>query len=80
VQVYVADPSSAGEPPEQLKGFDKVALDPGQTTTVSIPLAPQSFSIWDTNGQAWVETPGHYRIMVGDSSANLPLKTTISIR
>ena len=73
VQAYVGDPASAGEPPEQLKGFDKVTLAPGQTAKVSIPLGPQSFSVWDTTDQAWEEEPGQYRIMVGDSSANLPL-------
>ena len=60
--------------PEQLKGFDKVTLAPGQTAQVSIPLGPQSFSVWDSTDQAWVEEPGQYRIMVGDSSANLPLR------
>ncbi len=79
VQVYLGDPASAGEPPEQLKGFDKVSLRPGATAQVTIPLGPQSFSIWDSTDRAWVEEPGQYRIMVGDSSANLPLAATISI-
>jgi beta-glucosidase len=79
VQVYVADPPAAGEPPEQLKGFDKVTLAPGQSTAVTISLGPSSFSIWDSTSQSWVETPGQYRIMVGDSSTNLPLTTTVSI-
>jgi beta-glucosidase len=79
VQAYVADPASTGEPPEQLKGFDKVSLAPGQTATVSISLGPQSFSTWDTTHQAWVEAPGQYGISVGDSSTNLPLESTISI-
>ena len=79
VQAYVGDPASAGEPPEQLKGFDKVTLAPGQTAKVSIPLGPQSFSVWDSTDQAWEEEPGQYRIMVGDSSANLPLGATVSV-
>ena len=79
VQAYVDDPASVGEPPEQLKGFDKVTLDPGQTAEVSIPLGPQSFSVWNSSDQAWVEDPGQYRVMVGDSSTNLPLRATISL-
>jgi beta-glucosidase len=75
----VADPASTGEPPEQLKGFDKVMLAPGQSTQVSITLGPLSFSTWDTTTQAWVETPGQYSVMVGDSSSNLPLASTVSI-
>jgi beta-glucosidase len=79
VRAYVADPASTGEPPEQLKGFDKVSLAPGQAATVSISLGPQSFSTWDTTHQSWVETPGQYGVSVGDSSSNLPLESTISI-
>ena len=79
VQAYVDDPTKAGEPPEQLKGFDKVTLDPGQSTTVSIPLGPQAFSTWNSTEQAWVEQPGQYRVMVGDSSGNLPLEATVPI-
>ncbi len=79
VQAYVGDPASTGEPPEQLKGFSKVSLAPGQTATVTITLGPQSFSTWDSTHQAWVETPGSYNVMVGDSSTNLPQTATISI-
>ena len=79
VQAYVGDPASAGEPPEQLKGFDKITLAAGHTAQISIPLGPQSFSVWSSTDQAWVEEPGQYRVMVGDSSAHLPLKATVSI-
>ena len=79
VQAYVKDPASNGEPPRQLKGFDKVTLAPGRTARISIPLGPKSFSIWDSADQSWVEEPGQYRIMVGDSSDHLPLRKTVSI-
>jgi beta-glucosidase len=79
VQAYVGDPASSGEPPEQLKGFDKVTLAPGQSTEVNISLPPMSFSIWDSASQSWVEPSGQYRVMVGDSSANLPLSATVTI-
>jgi beta-glucosidase len=76
VQVYVAAPTSAGEPPKQLKGFAKVSLNPGETRRVSITLQDRAFSIW--NGQ-WVTVPGKHTVLVGDSSRNLPLQATISI-
>ncbi len=79
VQIYIGDPPSAGEPPEQLKGFERVSLAPGQSTQVTIPLGPSAFSVWDTGLQQWVETPGTYSVMVGDSSAHLPLKGVIAI-
>jgi beta-glucosidase len=79
VQAYVGDPSSDGEPPEQLKGFDKVTLKPGQTARVKIELGPEAFSVWSTADQAWVTNPGSYQVMVGDSSANLPLRAAITV-
>ena len=79
-QVYVGDPTAAGEPPNQLKGFQKVFLQPGRTTHVTVRLDQRAFSVWDTATQAWRTTPGDYRIRVGDSSVNLPLGGTVSLR
>ena len=79
VQVYVAAPTSAGEPPRQLKGFAKVSLSPGQTKRVSITLQDRSFSVWSTSAGAWTVVPGHYAVSVGDSSRNLPLKGTVTV-
>jgi beta-glucosidase len=79
VQVYAGDPSAAGEPPRQLKGFRKVALAPGQTKQVSFQLSPSAFAYWDNAANAWAVADGSYRIMVGDSSANLPLTGTVDI-
>jgi beta-glucosidase len=56
-----------------------VALAPGQTVPVSILLGPRAFSIWNSTHQAWVSVPGGYRVMVGDSSAHLPLTAAVSI-
>jgi beta-glucosidase len=79
-QLYVGDPASAGEPPRQLKGFQKVWLAPGQTTHVSFKLDPQSaFSYWDSAAQSWAVADGNYQIMLGDSSANLPLTATVQV-
>ena len=74
VQAYVGDPASAGEPPEQLKGFDKVTLAPGQTAKVSIPLGPRFPWTAPTRPEA-----GQYRIMVGDSSPIFPTPATVSV-
>jgi beta-glucosidase len=76
VQVYVSSPAAAGAPPKQLRGFAKVALQPGETRRVTIALDPRAFSIWDTG--AWRTVRGGYGVLVGDSSANLPLRATIT--
>ncbi len=76
-QVYVSAPKAAGEPPRQLKGFEKVRLAPGRSTTVSIPLHRRAFSRWSTAKRRWVVTPGRYRVHVGDSSRHLPLHASL---
>ena len=79
-QLYVGDPAAAGEPPRQMKGFQKVRLAPGQTTTVTFQLDPGSaFAYWNTHGGRWTVADGSYRIMVGDSSAALPLAATVHV-
>jgi beta-glucosidase len=75
-QLYLGDPSAAGEPPRQLKGFQKVTLQPGQSTTVHFTLNGHDLSYWDDTANGWVVPDGRYQVSVGDSSAlaNLPLR------
>ena len=75
-QLYLTDPSSAGEPPRQMKGFQKVTLQPGQSTTVHFTLDGQDLSYWDDAANGWVLPDGRFGVEVGDSSAtaNLPLR------
>jgi beta-glucosidase len=75
-QVYLGDPSSAGEPPRQLKGFQKVTLKPGQSTTVHFTLNGEDLSYYDDAANGWVLPDGGFSVEVGDSSAtaNLPLQ------
>jgi beta-glucosidase len=75
-QLYLNDPAAAGEPPRQLKGFQKVTLKPGQSTTVHFALSGQDLSYWDDAASGWVLPDGTFGVDVGDSSAlaNLPLR------
>lgn len=81
-QLYLRFPNIAegNEPPIQLKGFRKVQLNPGESKTVELKLDAHSFSYWSVQSHAWKVAPGTFRVMVGDSSANTPLKGTISIQ
>jgi beta-glucosidase len=74
-QLYLADPSAAGEPPRQLVGFQRVNLSPGQATQVQFTLTPRDTWWWDDGAGAWNQSTGHYGLFVGDSSAltDLPL-------
>jgi beta-glucosidase len=75
-QLYLGMPSLPGvpQPPEQLKGFDKVALRAGQSKRITLALDQRSLSYWDTGQGRWRVAGGCYRVMVGDSSAHLPLR------
>jgi beta-glucosidase len=79
-QVYVADPKSPVEEPEkQLKGFERVLLQPGETKHVSISLDARAFAYYDVAAKSWRITPGKFNVLVGDSSAALPLHSDLSI-
>jgi hypothetical protein len=78
-QVYVADPASTGEPPKQLKGFQKVTLNPGETRHLTFTLDQRAFSTWDSTAQEWTTNDGQYGVMVGDSSRNVPLRAGVEV-
>jgi beta-glucosidase len=78
-QVYVGDPRRTGEPPEQLAGFARVTLAAGRRAPVTIPVRERSFAYWRLATGRWTVTPGCYAIMVGDSSASLPLRAGIEL-
>ena len=76
-QVYVGFPKWTGEPPRQLKGFDKVDLDDGASKRVKIDLGKRAFSYWDQRKGAWRVGRGCYSISVGGSSRSLPLQAKV---
>jgi beta-glucosidase len=69
VQLYIRDEvSSVTRPVKELRGFQRVTLDPGQTKTVDFPLGFSELSFLDRSMQRVVE-PGTFTIMVGGNSA-----------
>ncbi|MDX6220441.1 MAG: beta-glucosidase [Frankiales bacterium] len=72
-QLYVSDPPAAQEPPKQLKGYSKVALQPGQTKRVTLSLDARAFQHWSTATHSWQTATGCYAVKVGGSSDSLPL-------
>ena len=80
VQLYVKHLHSAVERPrEELEGFQRVTIDPGQTKTVQIAVPASRLAYWDTKTQAFRVEAEPVSLMIGDSSANLPLSTTIHV-
>ncbi|KGO48004.1 Glycoside hydrolase, superfamily [Penicillium expansum] len=75
-QLYVGIP---GGPVRQLRGFEKVLIKSGKTTTVTFSLTRRDLSTWDTDAQEWLLQRGTYQIYVGRSSRDLPLTGTLTI-
>jgi len=93
-QLYIGDPSATGEPPSQLKDFQRVSLNPGASTTVTFTVPVHDLTYWagpgaasyptawegsDPDGGGWTAPAGAYAVGVGDSSANLPLTGTLTL-
>ncbi len=77
-QVYVGlSGTVVPEPPKQLKGFQKLMLQPGQTGHVHLILDPEAFSYWSVTSHSWLTMPGPYQIMVGSSSRDIRLQAQL---
>jgi beta-glucosidase len=81
VQLYVRHLKSVVKrPAEELRGFRRVALQPGETKSVQLPLPAKSLAYWDSGKQAWTVEPGRIEIAVGASSADRRLSRVLEVR
>jgi len=77
VQMYIRDlVSSVTRPIKELKGFEKISLQPGETKTVALDITPDSLAFYDVKMKYVVE-PGEFEIMVGNSSRDCDLQKVI---
>ena len=81
VQVYVSQKApSLHRPPKELKGFAKALIKAGEAKTVEIKLNKKyAASFWDEERSSWIMEKDEYAILVGDSSASVPLKGTFDV-
>lgn len=78
VQLYVRKKESRiSRPVQELKGFEKISLAPGEKKRVEIVLNKRSFSHYDEERSAWCVEPGEYEICVGASSRDIRLQKTV---
>lgn len=78
-EVYAALPADTQEPPRRLAGWQKVALGPGESKTVTLHVEPLYLSIYDVSSKSWKLAPGQYTIAVGGSSRDLPLSSNVTL-
>ena len=80
VQLYVGYPDAKVERPrEELEGFQRVTVEAGKTKRVEIPLPASRLAYWDENAKALEVASGPVKLMVGDSSMDLPLSATLTV-
>jgi beta-glucosidase len=80
VQLYIHEAiAPVSTPIKQLRGFERVALEPGETKTTTFTLTPEHLQLLDRD-MHWVVVPGEFEIMVGRSSDDIPLKGTLGVR
>jgi len=80
VQMYVKHLESAVERPiKELRGFERIGLQPNETRTVRLPLKGNELTYWDAAKHSFVVEPGKVSIMVGGSSADVRLEKTIAV-
>jgi len=80
VQLYVRDDeSSVIRPVQELKGFEKVALAPGEEKTVEFTLEKRAFAYYNTELADWHVETGDFTILVGKSSRDIRLSGKVRV-
>ncbi len=72
VQLYISDlKSSLPRPVKELKGFRKVSLSPGESTTVTFTISKEDLSFFDPDRHEWVAEPGKFKALIGSASDDI---------
>jgi len=80
VQLYVSDrESTVFRPVRELKGFEKVALAPGETKTVAFSLAKRAFAYWNEDLHDWHVETGVFDIQICRSSRDVALSRAVTV-
>ncbi len=80
VQLYVKPPKSkVFKPEKELRGFEKLELNPGEQKEITFTLCSRAFSYYNVTAAAWHVVPGSYEIMIGASSVDMRLNASVEI-
>lgn len=79
VQLYVQDKEASVERPEkELKAFQKVFLQPGESKEVTLTLNERAFQFYDEGKKGWTLEPGEFTLLIGTSSRDIKQQAAIS--
>lgn len=80
VQLYVQAPGDeVVRPIRELRGFDKIMLEPGEEKTVTFELDMRAFAYWNTQIHDWFAEDGIYRILIGRNAEEMLLEETVTV-
>lgn len=80
VQLYVRDvESSVVRPVKELKGFEKIELAPGESKVIVFTLDKRAFSFYNDKTHDWFVESGDFEIMIGSSSRDIKLSSSIHV-
>ena len=81
VQLYISDKkSSLPRPVKELKGFQKVYLQPGEEKQVSFTIATDALSFFDDGKHEWVAEPGQFETLIGASATDIRSKVAFELK
>lgn len=79
-QLYIHDRiSSTSKPIKELKGYERITLEPGETKTVNLKLTPEDLSLFNRDMNFVVE-PGTFEVMIGSSSQDIRIKREFEVK
>ncbi len=80
VQMYVHNPDTTQvQPKEQLQGFERIHLAPGETKTATFSLPVEQLAYWDAKKHEYVIHPGTFDVMIGSASDDLRQKGAFDV-
>jgi len=80
VQLYIRDNAARlMRPDKELKGFAKVELQPGSTTTVTFTIDREALSYYDPAVPGWIAEPGEFTVLIGRSANDIRLSATFQL-
>jgi beta-glucosidase len=81
IQLYLRDlHSSLIRPPKELKAFEKITLDPGETQTVLLSLQEDDLAFYDDAQKTWVIEPGEFEVLIGRSAGDIQISGSFNWR
>lgn len=80
VQLYIHDRvSRLSRPEKELKGFQKLELEPGETKKVTFTIDRSALTYWDDRDHLWIAEAGDFDVLIGRSASEVESRATFTL-